>query len=282
MRIAPTIVVCFIFCLTQAQQFSTPITFNNFISYPFNVAGRDTIIIGYDPAASDTLDTSFGETNILGNYYDTVLDVRISNIWGIQNSPAYFGQTPYQTKKQIAPDRCGTNAPSIIELNIKSKYWPVYVYWTRPEFQDSCRNGSSLTNMNPADWWGGQGFREVFAIWNYHPIYPNQWYHIQGNDTIYTYWIGLGDSESVALKIIDMQTDNHGIRVYPNPVIDRFTVEAPGDFNLEYVELYSVDGRLLLKTSDGAVNISNFSRGIYYAHIIGENQQRQILKVLKL
>lgn len=284
MRIAPTIVACFTFFIIQAQQFSTPITFNNFTGYPFNpvIAARDTILIGYDPAASDTLDTFFAETNILGAPYDTTLDVRISNIWSLQNSPAYFGQTPYQTKKQIAQDRCGTNMPSVIELNIKSKYWPVYVYWNRPEFQDSCRNGSSLTNMNPDDWWGGQGFREVFAIWSYHPIYPNQWYYIQGNDTIYTYWIGLGDSESVALEIIDMQPNNQQMRVYPNPARDYFNVQTPEDFKFQYLEIYATDGTLLLRTTDIKVNISNFSYGVYHIHLVSDNRQRQVLKVLKL
>lgn len=263
----------------SAQQFSANIWFGIF---PGNHSYYDTVVIGYDAQATDTLDTQFGEQNIIGNAWDTMIDVRLSNIWGLVNNPAYYGQTPYQTRKQITPDRCGTNIPSTLELSIKSARWPVYVYWNRTEFGDSCRRGTSLTDMPPAEWWNGNGFREVLAIWNYHPIYPNRHYTIQGNDTIYTYWIGLGDSESVALKLIDPLPDNQPLTLYPNPATNLFTVQIPDNFKTDYIALYSPDGKMLLQTTNSIINTDNLTSGIYYVHLVNTNRQRLIGKLMKL
>lgn len=280
MRIPPAIIMLMLFsCPLSAQQFSANIWFGIF---PGSHSYYDTVTIGYDTQATDTLDPPFDGQNILGSPYDTNIDVRISNLWGLANNPAYFGQTPYQTRKQISPANCGSNIPSVLELNIKSKKWPVYAYWNKQEFEDSCRKGTSLTDMNPTEWWTGAGFREVLAIWNYHPLYPNRYYTVQGTDTIYTYWIGLGDSESVALKLIDPLPDNQQLILYPNPATNYFTVQVPDNIDIDYIALYSPDGRLLVQINDRTISTTNLTSGIYHIHIVGPNQQKLVGKLIKL
>jgi hypothetical protein len=241
----------------NAQQFSSTILFTR-----QNTTDTDSLVIGYDPNATDTLDALFNELNILQTPRDSAFDVRIGNVWGLLNIGSYNGQTPYQTRRQIMQWRCGSNELSVIELNIKSNKWPVYVNWVRSDFQDSCRTGTSLTNMHPLQWWNGQGFREELSIWNYHPIYPSQWSIIDGNDTLYTYWIGMGNDKAVISSTDDIAADED-IKIYPNPASDYFSITSLTDLKIDSVEVYSADGRLVLTSTDIRVNIQSLSNGIY-------------------
>jgi hypothetical protein len=55
------------------QQFSFQMFFTD------AAGNKDTITLGYDLAATDSIDAAFGEINILSVTRDTVFDVRISN-----------------------------------------------------------------------------------------------------------------------------------------------------------------------------------------------------------
>lgn len=270
-------VMTFLFAIANAQEFSAYITFYRTGMYPI-----DTITIGYDANATDTLDAQFGEVNIYSTPRDTGIDVRIGNIWNRQNIQEFSLQSPFQTKKQIVPNRCGTNTASIIELNIVSNKWPVGVNWTKKEFLDSCRNGTSLTNMHPLHWWNGIGFREVLSVWDWHPIYPNQWFYVDGADTVYTYWIGVGDSESVTYLIRDLNPDVTQMRLFPNPANTLFKVELPSDFKLRLLEVYSLEGTKVLEHFSEQVEVSHLLKGVYTVVLHSEDKRRVTTKLVKL
>jgi hypothetical protein len=62
--------------LTAAsQQFSFKMYFKDAIG------NTDSITLGYDPSASDSVDISFGEINIISTPLDSGLDVRITDEW---------------------------------------------------------------------------------------------------------------------------------------------------------------------------------------------------------
>ncbi len=61
---------------------------------------------------------------------------------------------------------------------------------------------------------------------------------------------------------------------YPNPVKDFIKVNYDYDFSLE---LYDVQGKLLLRTSDKQINVSEFNSGIYMA-IIRDRDNKIIAK----
>ena len=58
----------------QGQLFSINMNFQD------AAGNRDTLILGYDSNASDTIDTFFNEMNILSTSFDTGLDVRVGNL----------------------------------------------------------------------------------------------------------------------------------------------------------------------------------------------------------
>lgn len=280
MKIQLFVILCAITSSLYAQQFSAYISLSS-IHQMANI-NRDTVEIGYDLAATDTLDAAFNEINIYGVPRDTGLDVRIGNIWGRQNLPQWATQSPYQTRKQITPYRCGTNTATLIELEITSNKWPVYATWNRTLFQDSCREGTSLTNMHPNTWWVGQGFREVLASWNYHPIEKNQWYYTEGADTVYTYWIGLGDSESVQLLIRELDPDNTHFKLFPNPCTNQLHLNIPSDFgNISPIKIYSLSGTFIEQLNSLDADTRTLANGSYTVVVEGENNRRITSQFIK-
>lgn len=69
-----TIILCFI-SAAQGQSFLFQLFFLD------AQGNRDTIILGTDDLATDTIDTALGEVNIIGVPIDTGLDIRITDEW---------------------------------------------------------------------------------------------------------------------------------------------------------------------------------------------------------
>ncbi|MCE9540441.1 MAG: hypothetical protein K8R85_14670, partial [Bacteroidetes bacterium] len=122
----------FYLTLVKGQQFSFQMKFAD------AVGNTDSIIMGYDINATDTIDALFGEINIIGLPLDTSLDVRISNEWYYRNYLNTNGT--YQTKKQIIYKNCTNFWYSVQSIDILTKHWPVTMTWDSTLFMDSCRN----------------------------------------------------------------------------------------------------------------------------------------------
>ena len=89
--------------ICKAQEFAFQMTFIDAAD------NTDSLILGYDIAATDSLDAAFGEVNIISTAYTTGLDVRSGSVWFQQNlNSAPLGLLPFETKKQIVPNICGT------------------------------------------------------------------------------------------------------------------------------------------------------------------------------
>lgn len=170
----------------------------------------------------------------------------------------------------------------MVELDIVSHSWPVYVDWDRWVFQDSCRNGTLLTNMNPADWWHGQGFKEEFAKWDYHPVYPNQWYYLDGNDTVNVFWLAVGDSQSVQLFIPEVIPEIDRFTIHPNPASDYFFVDVPDDFGeLKSLDIFSIEGKLLYQNYFARADIGFLPKGVYLVTLYNSKQKALRTKLIK-
>ena len=71
------------------------------------VGNMDSLTLGNDITATDSVDAAFGENNIIFSPYAAGLDVRAGNLWlqqnfgtGIMGTPGIFGYNFFQTKKQ--------------------------------------------------------------------------------------------------------------------------------------------------------------------------------------
>ncbi len=72
-----------------------------------------------------------------------------------------------------------------------------------------------------------------------------------------------GDCSLVSTRLPEMDAVN--VRVFPNPVRDRVYVEAS---DLVELNLYSLEGRLLVFTQENTIDISTLEPGVYLAQIV--------------
>lgn len=87
-----------------------------------------------------------------------------------------------------------------------------------------------------------------------------------------------GANEDTALSLdflapLNSQENNQEINVYPNPVVNKVTIETSGEDNeLRGVQLFSASGQLLknqqAETTDGTeVDMTNLPKGNYFLHL---------------
>jgi len=90
-------------------------------------------------------------------------------------------------------------------------------------------------------------------------------------------WVSVSDNNigiDLAPGLRSLQNDNtasqistdfnHSITVYPNPVSDILNINADG---IQTVEVYDIAGRLVLKTADSSVNVTELRPGMYVVKV---------------
>src|SRR5690554_7621468 len=124
---------------------------------------RDTVTLGYDQLATDTINSQFGEVNLLNTPWGNGLDVRIGNLiyhdgaWGVTNNtpPIYdfsdsINENTYLTKKKIIEHVCDLqfeNASRRVSIQFTSNDFPIVVKW---EDRKSTRLNSSHVRISYA------------------------------------------------------------------------------------------------------------------------------------
>ncbi|MDU8886332.1 T9SS type A sorting domain-containing protein [Yeosuana sp. MJ-SS3] len=74
--------------------------------------------------------------------------------------------------------------------------------------------------------------------------------------------------ELSSLLSSDDKLDLSDFRLFPNPAKNEFTIQIKEGLELQRVNIYNSLGQLLYIFNKNTINISEFSRGIYYAEII--------------
>lgn len=270
-----TFTVCF-WTTCFGQQFSFQI---NFVDAAGN---KDSLILGYDPTGSDTIDPSFGETNIFTIAYNSGLDVRAGNSWWKENSLTYANENTHQTKTQIVNGTCGANFP--IEIDVVTDNFPVKAYWNKFFFQNTCRNGSVFTSVTPFGWWDTGGFIEVLKTEDSTTFFSNQYNFVQGTDTVPVYWIAFGDSTLLLSSISENTNSNQSLEIFPNPTSTIINLKIAKQFGqLKSVEIYSSIG-MLLTTSEHITtfDLTKFEKGIYFIVVTNERGEKIKSIVMKV
>lgn len=272
----------------KAQQFQFQMQF-------VDALGFNSITLGYDSAATDSIDPTFGESNILTGAYILGLDVRAGNVWlqqnfnsGIMGVPGIFGQTSFETKKQILPNVCGTsnfwNIVPIAEINIVGGTFPMKVYWDKSLFNDACRNGSVLTDVHPGGWWDTGGFIQLLNASDSMTLYPSQFsYMTSGNIFVNVYFLAITDSTLFTSGMSELNSDHQTISVYPNPAFDYLTLKADQSFGkVDFVSFYNIVGQLVLKTEKtDEINVSALKSGQYFIEAMNEEGEIARIKFQK-
>ena len=97
------------------------------------------------------------------------------------------------------------------------------------------------------------------------------------------------DYESISnIESVDKKQENSFIRIYPNPVIDKFTLEFVTDIPKSlHVKIYDINGRMVKEnqyqnvTNGVDIDISELKSGLYNILILGNNKIISSEKIIK-
>lgn len=266
------------FASSYAQQFSFQMFFTD------AVGNKDTITLGYDSTATDSIDALFGEVNIISNPLNNNLDVRITNSWNDASTPIYF-----HTKKQITFYDCTYTNFSVQAINIFTNHWPVTVEWEHSLFSDTCRNGSVFTSIHPGGWWDTGSPSDLFRAALSSATSPitftsnfslTSYGYINANgDSIAVFWQAFGDA-GLLYNSISENEFNHEIKLFPNPSASIFNFEISNQFGqLKKMEIYSSIGKLIFKSDNPfVIDLTSFEKGIYM--VVLTNDKGEKLKTI--
>jgi len=249
---------------------------------------KDTIAIGYDRNATDTIDLNQNEKNIINEPLNTKFDVRISNIW----MKKYFGLNAenFQTKRQIVSNNCGSRFPAVT-IDVLCKNWPVTITWDSTQFANECNIGSLLTSFHPGGWFDvGGGFVTVLSkrsnmiMFNSYEKYTSyrditQYYYINNkNDTISVFWQAFGDIRLPHSNVNQINNDLE-FSFFPNPSKEKIFLSGNIDAVKE-IEVYNSLGIKVLTTNKNELNLKHLSFGVYYAVIKLKNNNNITRKII--
>lgn len=270
--------------ICTAQEFSFKM---NFVDAAGN---KDSLILGYDPVGTDSLDPLFNEQNIILTPFASGLDVRSGNAWFMQEVNWLYGQTPFESKNQIVTKGCDAlnlaNISPTVEINIVSSHFPVTAYWDKSLFREHCNGGSLFSGMCQYGWCdvGPFGyFTQVMNDADSITFTQNVFNYLKGNDTVNVYWLILCDSALLGLSVIEPIPVNNSITVFPNPASDIITLNASKAFgDVKIIEFFNNLGQKVL-TSRKSENISltSIPQGFYYIQITNKNGLKVCTKFQK-
>lgn len=257
------------------------------------IGNKDTIMLGYDLLATDSIDTSFGEANIIKQPLKTTLDVRITNEW--KNREFHYKPGTFHTKKQITSYDCKTFDYNHIQtIDIHTKHWPVTATWNNKIFNDACRRGSVFTSTNPGGWWDVGGYSNLaqrrLAVDNSATFSSNKrpnsgdfYGYIQNRDTISTFWLAIADSSILYLSVDETLNPENKLIVFPNPASAIITIQVPFQFGkVLRVEIFSSLGQIVMTTKNtNDINISRLAKGMYFVAVTNENEEKLWTRTIK-
>ena len=285
-----TVLFFLVVTLTNGQEFS-------FAMYFEDAAGnKDTLIVGYDINATDTIDSIFGEINIISQPLDREFDVRVTDeLLKRSHSPTL---TPtYHTKKQIIRHPCFPVGYSygypVMSIDFKCTHWPVTATWDSTLFTDTCRNVSLLTSQNPGGWWDGitlysdlfrvllKETREVTFTKNHDNfVNPHTSYVNDYGDTISVFWVGIG---RFSLSSNVLETERDKMIYYFNITNNSLTIKLNDNKRLiEMIQLTDLSGKIIQnKVMTNNIDISKLNHGLYICRFTTNDREIETFKFIK-
>ena len=257
--------------ITSAQEFSFELYFEDALG------NRDTLVLGYDPLATDSIDVAFGEENIIAQPWDSVFEVRISDYY---DKNQVGEQVSFNSKKSIQ-DNLGQPFFFIdkIEINIKAKHFPIIISCDSTLLQSSERRGTFITSMLPGGWFDTGGFvNDLFykpqtlidlAGFESWPHYPFNSYYLEASDSVYVCWAVIADSNTNTSNILESSIDKI-IKISPNPVSsnEKITINAQGNYTIVDIQGKAIQKGII---ENNSVQLINVESGIYFFTLENEN-----------
>lgn len=248
----------------EAQLFEFPLYFKDAQGH------MDTLIVGMHYEASESVDSAFGEMNIIGLPYKPGLDVRVTDeyqaYWQGVNALVHL-------KRQI------TFPTMPITIDLKTKNFPVTAYWDKSLFETADRLGSLFTSYTPGGWWdalagdsnlGVVFFKNQDSVTFTNNVQGNYFEHAgyeKNNDTIPVFWIALGPE---GIGVATREPRLNMLEITPNPTDGIFEIRGLQNEEIAELEIWTAGGllckKLNYKPSD-KVDVSDFYSGMYFCRI---------------
>lgn len=223
------------------------------LSFKDSSGNTDSLSYGYDIAATNGIDASFGEIDIL-SVPRSGFNVRFSDV--LVNGKT----TPnYQSKKQIIPNKCPDWLLNDfgVSIEVDGKNFPITLKWDKKLFKDSCRIGTILTDVHPGGWFDTRGHFRTFLAETDSVVIKTPYYAYTNaaGKKINVLWIAFMDSSVYKIPFDPMifEPDPLGIihentlaatEIFPNPVQDVLNIRT--NANIHVVALYDMQGRQIV------------------------------------
>lgn len=260
----------------QTAEFETTI-------YVMDLNGNmDSVVIGYDSAATYDIDAQFGELDITNQPWDSILEVRVSPSY---NKDSKLG------KKQITKSYCEPDYPfgrgaGILTLSIRS-HTPVAITWNMQDFQNECIDSSTivdddvffqypLLNYFYETYMAHQGVHgSTFDLFGYNYSYYQGNIEGGGTDTIYNVFIGFIDNINDLVSTNEQKQIQQQTKVFPNPTTEAFTIALPENYYSESVKVFDITGRVIYESTEKSNKINvpsaDWAKGIYFYQVLLES-----------
>lgn len=250
------------------------------------LGNRDTITLGYDPLASDSIDVEFGEENTISQPWDSVFEVRITD----KMQSVMYGnpqQETFRTKKQIIKNQCQENwVPwNLIYFDVKNVTFPFTISWNEGVFQNDCIIGSMIQNIEVNSWfdigWFGGYLSHAPNPLMYDSLGVNHGLEMKYLDTdnkpVYSFWFMFGDSTRLTLNSPTLG-ENLPI-VIPNPFNEVFEIQDENE--LSELKLFDLQGRAVDFERNGKeIRVLNHEQGLLFLSykLAGNTYRTKIIK----
>ena len=271
--------------ITSAQEFS-------FDLYIEDALGNiDSVIIGYDPQASDGIDDFFGEEDIISQPWDSVLDVRIGNKTYSENT--WLTENTYLSKKQIISSFCENSIiSSRISIQFYAKNYPIKFKWNKALFEDdTCRFFSAFFGKQDAltiDAWEGtflqysdsEIYKPLVLPTNQTVLYSHYISEFNGQlspkhpiSSYMSFGKEIGVSQFVFYNLRAASLDDKSIvetNIAPNPVPsnENITINAQGNYTIVDIQGKAIQNGTI---ENNSVQLINVESGIYFFILENEN-----------
>ncbi len=203
--------------------------------YLEDAAGKmDTVVVGYDVEATDSIDTAFGEVNL------------INQPWASDSFEVFIINGPHyptlKTKKQIVNKPCDENWQVMFSrtffLSFKNGEFPIQLTLSKNVLQNSCLNGSFLA-LDGHPW---ERYSDLYQnIELLEPMYLNQSEDTDGKlITFYSLILADSSQKSHILALDDNEWEEN-FNIYPNPFTDKIIISDK--YNITDISIKSIEGK---------------------------------------
>lgn len=100
-----------------------------------------------------------------------------------------------------------------------------------------------------------------------------------GNSRIFNGTVDRGAYEYGSTLSNDSFTNENDYKVFPNPVQNELNIQS--DSEIEKIEIYSLEGKLMLQSNAKIINVHSLENGIYILKITDFNGHKKIKKIIK-